>query len=190
MSCWWEIWLTSGIFTLKIYGYKSSETGQLDDVILHPFLSFLTYETEFVLFLAVLGNSVLPMGWDSSHATLNNDVRTLNFRSDITFAPLQNKKPKSLCDVKCQKRKEWQIINNNFNVIGKKNNQTLVSDADREIPTLWSTDNAGNSVNLVSGIILLPSGWDLSVCIGDQKRFYLSEWWKGEMKGSVPWKAI
>ena len=33
----------------------------------------------------------------------------------------------------------------NFNVIGKKYNQTLVSDADREIPTLGSTDNAGNS---------------------------------------------
>ena len=37
--------------------------------------SFLTYETEFVLFLFVLflavrGNSVLPIGWGSSHATL------------------------------------------------------------------------------------------------------------------------
>ena len=31
-------------------------------------LSLFTYETEFVLFLAVLENSVLPMGWDSSHA--------------------------------------------------------------------------------------------------------------------------
>ena len=28
------------------------------------------YETEFVLFSVVLENSVLPMGWDSSHATL------------------------------------------------------------------------------------------------------------------------
>ena len=28
-----------------------------------------TYETEFILFLAVLENSLLPMGWDSSHAT-------------------------------------------------------------------------------------------------------------------------
>ena len=52
------------------------------------------------------------------------------------------------------------MINNNFNIIGEKNNQTSVSDADREIPTLGSTDNAGNSVNLVSGIISLPSGWD------------------------------
>ena len=32
--------------------------------------------------------------------------------------------------------------NNNFTVIGKKNNQTSVSDTDREIPTLGSTDNA------------------------------------------------
>ena len=37
------------------------------------------------------------------------------------------------------------MINNYSNVImiiGKKNNQTSVSDADREIPTLGSTDNA------------------------------------------------
>ena len=57
------------------------------------------------------------------------------------------------------------MIFNNFNVIGKTNNQTLVSDADREIPTIRSTKYAGNSVNLVSGIISLPLGWDLSVCI-------------------------
>ena len=31
-----------------------------------------------------------------------------------------------------------------------------------------STDNAGNSVNLVSGIIRLPSGRDFSVCTGDR----------------------
>ena len=43
-----------------------------------------------------------------------------------------------------------------FHVIGKKNNQTSVFDADREIPNLGSTDNAKNSVNLVAGIIRLP----------------------------------
>ena len=52
------------------------------------------------------------------------------------------------------------MINNIFYVIGKKNNQTSVSDANRESPTLGSTDNAGNTVNFVSGIIHLPSGWD------------------------------
>ena len=52
------------------------------------------------------------------------------------------------------------MINTNLNVIGKENNQSSVSDADREIPTLGSTDNAGNSVNLVSGIIRLHSGWN------------------------------
>ena len=57
------------------------------------------------------------------------------------------------------------MIFKKFNVIGKKNNQTSVFDADREIPTLGSTDNAGNSVNLVSGFIRLPSGWDFFVCI-------------------------
>ena len=54
------------------------------------------------------------------------------------------------------------------NVIGKKDNQTSVSDAEREIQTLGSTDNAGNSVNLVTGIIRLQSSWDFSVCIGDR----------------------
>ena len=60
---------------------------------------------------------------------------------------------------------------NNFNVLSKKNNQTSTSDAEREIPTIGSTDNAGNSVNLVSGIICLPSGWDFSVCI--ENRCYI-----------------
>ena len=46
-----------------------------------------------------------------------------------------------------------------FPIIGKKKYQLSVSDADREIQTLVSTENHdGNSVNLVSGIIRLPSG--------------------------------
>ena len=49
-----------------------------------------------------------------------------------------------------------------FNVIGNKNNQTSVSNADREIQTL------GSRVNLVSGIIILPSCWDFSVGIRDR----------------------
>ena len=56
----------------------------------------------------------------------------------------------------------------NFNVIGKKNNETLVSDADREIPTLGATNNAENSVNLVSSIIQLPSGWDFFIYIEER----------------------
>ena len=55
-----------------------------------------------------------------------------------------------------------------FPMTEKKNNQSSKSDADQEIQTLGSTDNAGNSVNLVSGIIRLPSGWDSSVCIEDR----------------------
>ena len=61
-----------------------------------------------------------------------------------------------------------------FNFIGKKNNQTLVSDADQEIPTLGSTDNAGNEVNLVSGIILLPSVGISRSASETDVRFYLS----------------
>ena len=51
-----------------------------------------------------------------------------------------------------------------FLIIGKKNNQSSVSGAEREMPTLGSMDNARNLVNLVSGIIPLPSSWDFSVC--------------------------
>ena len=47
-----------------------------------------------------------------------------------------------------------------FQRIGKKNNQSSASDADSEIPTLGSPDNAGNEVNLVFSIICLSSiGW-------------------------------
>ena len=47
--------------------------------------SFLTYETEFVLFLVVLENPVLPMGFYSSHAEVKSNNRTLNYRIDIFF---------------------------------------------------------------------------------------------------------
>ena len=57
---------------------------------------------------------------------------------------------------------------NSFNVVGKKNYQSSISNADGEIPTLGSTDNAGNVVNLVSSIIRLLLGWDFSVCIRDR----------------------
>ena len=53
-----------------------------------------------------------------------------------------------------------------FSIMGRKNNQSSVFDADREISILGSTDNAGNSVNRISGFIRFPSGWDFSVCIG------------------------
>ena len=57
-------------------------------------------------------------------------------------------------------RKIKQAMNDNdyFNVIDKKNNQTSVSDADRQIPILGPTDNAINSVNLVSGIFPFTLG--------------------------------
>ena len=48
---------------------------------------FLTSETEFVLFLAVLENSVLPMGCDSSHETRKSDISCLQ-----TFFTRRNEK--------------------------------------------------------------------------------------------------
>ena len=55
-----------------------------------------------------------------------------------------------------------------FPIIGMKINQPLVPDADQEILTLQSTDKQGNLVNLFSGTIHLPSGWDFTVRIRDQ----------------------
>ena len=60
------------------------------------------------------------------------------------------------------------MIDKKINVVGKKRHKTSVSNADREIRTLGSTDIAGNSVNLVLGINRLASGKDFSVCIGDR----------------------
>ena len=60
------------------------------------------------------------------------------------------------------------------NAIGKKSNQTSVSDADRDLPILGSTDKAGNSENLVSGIIRLPSV-EISLSASETEiRFYFS----------------
>ena len=68
------------------------------------------------------------------------------------------------------------MIDNIFNVIGKKNNHTSVYDADRENPTLGLTHNAENSVNLVSGIIRLPSGWDFLSTSESNDGFSLSNY--------------
>ena len=55
----------------------------------------------------------------------------------------------------------------------RKNNQTSVSDADGEIPTLGSMDNAGNLVNHISALsVYLPVGISLSALVTNG-RFYL-----------------
>ena len=65
------------------------------------------------------------------------------------------------------------MIFNKFYVIVKKNNQTSVSDADREIPTLGSADNAGNSVTSFPALSADPRvGISLSASETDV-RFYL-----------------
>ena len=61
-----------------------------------------------------------------------------------------------------------EVTDDKILMLGKNNIQTLVSDADREIRTIGSVDNAGNSVNLIYGIIHLSSGWDFFVCNGDR----------------------
>ena len=124
-------------------------------------------------YLAVLENCVSPMGWDSSHAKLKVSSELLISEVMSVSFPPPRKTPndvrnRSLCDVKCQKIKEAtndKIIN--FNVIDKRNNQHW-SQLQIEKSQPSGTDNAGNTVNLVSGIIRLPSSWDFSVCIRDR----------------------
>ena len=55
--------------------------------------NFLTFESEFVLFLAVLENCL-------AHGLRQptRDVRTINFRSDVTFAS-----PRKIPNGECQK---------------------------------------------------------------------------------------
>ena len=59
------------------------------------------------------------------------------------------------------------MMNNIFNVIGKKNNQILVSDADREIPTLGSRDNAGKLSEPRFWHYPFTMGLGFLVCIGN-----------------------
>ena len=70
-------------------------------------MNILTCETELDLFLAVLEVSVFAHRLRQLTRDVKSDVRTLNFRSDVTFAaPLKTPKgvrKRSLCDVKCQK---------------------------------------------------------------------------------------
>ena len=70
------------------------------------------------------------------------------------------------------------MINNNLDVIGKKIIQSLVSNADLEIPTLGITDIARNTVNLISDIIRVPSGGISRSASETNDRFYLSVMWK------------
>ena len=66
------------------------------------------------------------------------------------------------------------VPNFRFFTVGKKNRHSSVYNADQEVPTLVSIDNAGNSVNLVSGIIFLPSGWDFQSALVANDKFYFS----------------
>ena len=71
---------------------------------------FPTYETEFVLFLVVLENFVLPLSLDSLTHDVKCDVRTLNFRSDAFFAPprkiLNDAQKRLLCENVKNKRND------------------------------------------------------------------------------------
>ena len=112
--------------------------------------SFPTYETEFVLFFAVLEHGLRQLTRDtiSDVSCLQTFLKRCNEKLQMTFGVGHH---------------TTLIVNSLFKtsifpVIGKKNNQSSVSDADREIQSL---------LNLISGIVSLPLGWDFSGCIGD-----------------------
>ena len=67
-------------------------------------------KTEFVQFLPMLGNSVHAHGLGQLTRDFRNNVRTLNFRSDVAFAPPQKAsndvRKRSLCDIICPKRQK------------------------------------------------------------------------------------
>ena len=75
---------------------------------------FLTYETELVLFLVVLENFVLPIGWDSSHMLLKVTSELLISEVICALAWANDIRRRLLWVVKCHKWKKWQIIFNNF----------------------------------------------------------------------------
>ena len=134
-------------------------------IYLHFTLCFLIYGREFVLLFSVAGKFCLAIGLILLTRDTKSDVSCLQ-----TLLTCRNEDIQITFGVG---RHTTSIVNSLFKTsifqrTGKINNQSSVSDADRENPTLGSTDNAGNSVNLVSGIIRIPSGWDFSVCIGDQ----------------------
>ena len=95
-------------------------------------ISFLTYETEFVLFLVMLENSVLSMGWDSSHETLKVTSELLISKVMSLLPPwktLNDVWKMWLCDVKCQKWKKWRMVSNNFycHCIRKMNKRDMMA---------------------------------------------------------------
>ena len=142
------------------------------------------------------GKFYLAHGLRQLTRDVKREIRILSFISDVNTKTLIDVQKRSLCDVKFNNNNnnkiEWYLTI--FSTIGMKNNQILVFDTDRDIPTLGSTVNAGNSVNLVAGIIRSPSGrnsretsalgstdnagnssiirspsdWDFSVFIGDR----------------------
>ena len=70
-----------------------------------------------------------------THTTLK--VASELIISEVTSLMPHHKKHKQ------EKKLRMITCNNNFNIIGKTKNQTSVSDTDRKIQTLGSTDNAG-----------------------------------------------
>ena len=128
---------------------------------------------QFVLFLAVLKNFVLPMGRDGSHEILK--VMSVVHKCS---SPAIMEKLGMMLGVGHHTTLIVNILfkTSFFPTKGKKNNQSSVSDPDLEIPTLGSTDNAGNLVNLVSSIIgsIYPGVGISRSASKTDGRFYLS----------------
>ena len=90
-------------------GFVSLVCSFLPNVFLSCF--FLAYETEFVVFLAVL--EILSCPWaETAHMRRSKRRQNPNFRTDVTNAPPRKTsndfRRNSLCGVKCQKSKKYE----------------------------------------------------------------------------------
>ena len=117
--------------------------------------------------LVVLENSVLPMGWDSPHAKLKKtslftNVYKRNTTIDVRILPSYNVTVNILSKASI------------FPIICKKNKQSSVFYPDQEIPTLGSTDNAGNEMHLVLALSVYPRIGISRFASETNDRFYLS----------------
>ena len=116
-------------------------------VILFHHSYFLTYEIQFVLFFSGAAK------FCPTHRPrqLTRDTKSDLIYLQILLTPLnEDLQMTSGVDHHTALIVNVLFKTSIFQRKGKKNNHSSVSDADREIPTLRSTNNAGNSVNLVS----------------------------------------
>ena len=107
---------------------------------------------------------------------------TPDIKSDVSF--FFCKRSLRAVTKNAERRLEFDVIHRNyeyslkastFPITGKKSNQSSVSDADREFPTLGSTDNAGNSVTSLPALFVDSLVWISRSASETDDKFCLSQ---------------